>query len=605
MKSLKRPLALLLLIVLVLISLGGCSAPDVTDSDFSPASQSDGISANPSEQNALGLSDMQYNSLNMLNHLVALMQEINTSQHDRLYLEQAYMELYDNINPESINFSTQEEITHLLNTMEKYRMIAVKRERLQYLYEQNRAQALKEIVPSPLAVLNSIQAFSLKRLVGSFIYMGADSYTRYQSASHKAETEFVQEGWKLDDEAAQALHTARIATFNYIVDIVRSEQLPGYLSLNEKAISEFVEWKNKTNNTQKIQFFESNRETYRAFGPYWLTLARCYYEAEDYEGCLEAMDEYEALGISIFRRNYELAEALPMAIVSARDLMRIEKYIETAERYAALILANTENSDWALRYFAAQTYLELYGLTQEETHLTAAYEIALNNVNHLLEEQKKLNAAYLADIALIEAPKNITKEQKREIKAYNDMLKQVRRTELPPVCEPLLVNCELLFALMDRMNPSEKELGRIDEILHADGQPVFLCKPLDALYSFDEEPAAPADISFSKAGLIVPAEYVSDGTQILVTVSHNGESVPLEGWTLSEVKRTNKEDISSFQAVYVSENAKKFSFKPDMTIHIEIVPKAGCSLEPVVCDYKVVEIKHLWVIPDVAFEKAQ
>jgi hypothetical protein len=204
-------------------------------------------------------------------------------------------------------------------------------------------------------------------------------------------------------------------------------------------------------------------------------------------------------------------------------------------------------------------------------------------------------------------PKNASKEQRREIKAYNTMLKQVRLTELPPVCEPLLLNCELLFALMDRMDLPEKERTRVNEILHENGQPVFLCRPLDALYSFEveEEPADTPKIVFSGDALTVSAEYVADGSQIFVTVSHNGESVPLEGWTLSKVKRETAGDIASFTAVYLSENARKFAYRPDMTIHIEMIPKAECRLEPIVCEYRTVEIRHLWIIPDVMFEKVQ
>ncbi len=593
MKSVNRPIALVLLIVLALVSLGGCSA-------F--ASQS---------ENELGLSDVQYNSLNMLNYLVALIQDINASQNDRLYLEQAYMELYDNINPESINQSTQTEITRLLDTMEAYRMIAVKRERLQYLYEQNRAQALKELVPDPMAVFNAVQSASLKRLVSSFIYMGVDSYTRYQSSSHEAETEFVKEGWTLDEEAAQTLHSARTSTFNYIVDMVRSEQLPGHLALSEKAVSEFVEWKNKPSNIQKIRFFEANRETYRAFGAYWLTLARCYYEAENYEGCLNAVVEYENLNISIFRRDYDYANILPMAIAAGRETQPLNTYITLASYCAERILANTENSDWALRYFAAQTYLELYGLTQNEKYLNSAYEITLNNVNYLVEEQKKLNQTYLAEVQLLTVPKDANKEQQREIKAYNEMLKQVRRTELPPVYEPLVLNCELLDALMDLRNIYGEEMAQYMEILHADGQPLFLCKPLDDMYllrGFEPDPLVP--IKFSEKELVIPAEYVSDDADISVSVrtSLGSGIVPytsLDEWTLTEVKRTNPEDISSFQAVFVSEEAKKYPFKEGDVIEIRIQPNTTYDAELIICKFSAVKKTSFLFLEELVFERIE
>lgn len=75
----------------------------------------------------------------------------------------------------------------------------------------------------------------------------------------------------------------------------------------------------------------------------------------------------------------------------------------------------------------------------------------MNNVNCLVNEQRELNAVYLAPVVEAEEPKGATKEQKEEIKAYNKMLKEIRKTELPPVSEPLLLNCELLFALADEL----------------------------------------------------------------------------------------------------------------------------------------------------------
>ena len=50
-----------------------------------------------------------------------------------------------------------------------------------------------------------------------------------------------------------------------------------------------------------------------------------------------------------------------------------------------------------------------------------------------------------------EAEKEYKAEQKR-LKAYNKALKDTRETELPPLYEPLVLNCDLLFALADEMD---------------------------------------------------------------------------------------------------------------------------------------------------------
>ena len=92
------------------------------------------------------------------------------------------------------------------------------------------------------------------------------------------------------------------------------------------------------------------------------------------------------------------------------------------------------------------------------------FEKVEENVNYLVDEQREKNKIYLADVKKVESKKSDTKEQKKEIKKYNKMLEKERKTELPPVYEPLLVNCELLFTIGEELNISEKEKNKINEI---------------------------------------------------------------------------------------------------------------------------------------------
>ena len=214
------------------------------------------------------LNDTQLNSINMLNYLVMLTQEINAATNGRLYLEEAYSSLINNTLPEAVDNRTLVEINYLLDTLEDYRMIAVKRERIQYIYEQNQAQALRNALPNPLGLISAVHSFSLSGLIASVSYMALDSINSYLTSSTQADMQYLQDGWDLDDKQAAVLHGIRKGTFNYMVETVREYQLPGKLALTEQAVSDFVIWKNKSNNLQEIQIFEENRETKQALGPY-------------------------------------------------------------------------------------------------------------------------------------------------------------------------------------------------------------------------------------------------------------------------------------------------------------------------------------------------
>ena len=135
--------------------------------------------------------------------------------------------------------------------------------------------------------------------------------------------------------------------------------------------------------------------------------------------------------------------------------------------------------------------------TNDSQYLNAAFELALNNVNYLVKEQQKLNTTYREDVKELKTTdlksdivKKKTDEEKDDIKAenkriktYNEELKEARKTELPPVYEPLELNLELLFALAEERGCSDSEQNLIDGIVKG----IFYTEHLNAQYSFAYE----------------------------------------------------------------------------------------------------------------------
>ena len=160
------------------------------------------------------LTDEQRNAIAMLNYMTVLTQETNASKNSRLYMEQAYSSLINNTYPNAVDSRTLSQMTGLLDTMEKYRMVNVKRERLQYIYEQNQAQAIRAAVPNPMGLLSSVHSLTPARLVASIVYMAVDSYTSYTAYTAEADMQYLKDGWALDDEEAAALHESRKGAFS-------------------------------------------------------------------------------------------------------------------------------------------------------------------------------------------------------------------------------------------------------------------------------------------------------------------------------------------------------------------------------------------------------
>lgn len=533
------------------------------------------------------LSEKQKNSIAMLNYLAMVSQKIESSKNNRIYLEEVYESLLNNINP-SIDEKTQKHLQKMLNIIEDYRQISLKREHLRYIYEQDKATHIKNAVPNPLAVLSMVESLSWRKLVATISYTAISAYTNYKSSKEELGKQFMIDGWQLDNEEAKNIHSNRTKTFNYMVDIVREYDLPGYLALNEESVEKFVESTSDTNINRKLQFLKSKKEVYSAFGSYWLEMADCYYELGQYQNCLNCVSQYESIYSDIFRYDYQYAEFLPKAIVAAQSFYGKDKCVEVIAKYT-----DTLNSplleDWALKYFAAQSYIDLYSRTKDVTYLNQAYEIAKNNVNTLVPEQEKLNVAYLKEVVVLKLSDSDTKfmseedkkTQQKYLKKLNKSLKEKRKTELLSLYKPLILNCDLLFSLANKLNISNSEKKEIEGILSG----VFIIDSIKDKYSFGQK--AKYSIDFNEDEIIVPANILIDSSSISVTINSN-EGKIIKDFTLSEVERKDK-SISSFLAHYESKELKSHKWSEKDTITIKITN--GNSFDNITFKYKVKEIK--------------
>lgn len=579
--------------------------------DHQESKETDGQSSETDEkvtavQEEDDMTDTQRNSLNMLNFLTVLTQEINDSKGSRLYVENAYSALINNTYPNAVDSRTQAQLTNILDTLEGYRMVDVKRERLEYIYEQNRAQAMRHAIPNPMSVLNVVQSGNLLKAAVSVVYMAVDSYSSYSSYTAQTDLKYLQDGWELDDEEAEELHNSRKQAFTYMLSMVRENALEGDFVLNEDSVQEFVTWKNNTNDVRRISWLEANQETYKEFGTYWLVLAESYYGQGEYEKCLEAVGKYEKVTSRIFREDYDYAKILPMAIVSAKEIYEKEQYAELVEKYTELLLNNAGNSDWTLRYFAAEVYLDLYGQTHDTVYAQKAYNIAYNNVNDLIDEQKELNAAYLADVTKAKIPEGATKREKKEIKEYNKALKAERKTELPPISEALYLNCDLLFALADELHIDETEKRKIDSILHENGESIFLMEEIDKRFWFENTASIEAkdiEAKFKGDTFIIPAAYVSANSVMKATVDDSGNKTVIDDWKVKKVTRKKNADYMDFMAAFTSDTADDMKFEDGMTVTIEVTPSSEDTDEVLVFTYNANVVKKFLVFHTISFER--
>ena len=525
----------------------------------------------------------QMNSFSMMYYLAITAENIRTSKNNRLILDEIYTSLLNDINPGSIDEITQEHLQNLRDIIKSYLNISVKRERLQYIYNQKKAAAMRSAVPNPIAILSMTNSLDWKKLALATVYAVVDSYTSYKNASESADQEFIMSGWELDDEEIATVQKNRDRAFDYMVDMVQEYGLDGMMTLNEKSIEKFSKICAIESIPEKKSRLESEEETYRLLGNYWLELADCYFQQNQYEKCLECVDKYNEVSTGIYRKDFNYVQILPKAIVAAQNVYSGEEYVTNISNFAAAIIRNTSTEDWSTRYFVAQVYLDLYSKTNNEEYLNSAYKIARSNVTVLLGGQRTLNNTYLNKVEEVtveepdyrymtdtekkEAKKEYKEEQKRA-KKYNASLKEARKTELPTLYEPLVLNCELLFALADKLQISEAEQTEIEAILETESNGIFLSKPINDKYSFSGE-GKKYNINLTKNEISIPANLLTSEAAVTITVKDAGKIHTFDDCSLRKVAREGKE-VETFVAYYTSNQMKKYKWTPNSEVTVEI-----------------------------------
>jgi hypothetical protein len=574
-------------------------------------------------------------SIAMLNYLATETRMINTTKNNRLLLEETYNKLINNTNPGIIDVTTQDFLQIMLDDIESFRINNIQRDRLQYILENQRAQAISQAMPNPLYLLGLTGPGGLKtvmtsrsesmnlsgslsgnlsgpignafghvavniygslaksftenitrtitnpmKLLATISIMTLDSVLKYKNTVDTANIDFIKDNWELDDRESATLHNLRSQTFSYMIDVARTNKLGLFDTLNEESIDNFVNYCMDDNLERRRQSFESNRLLYAKYAPYYLELAKTYYDLELYQDCINAVEDYERTRAPIFRKDYDLAGVLPKAIIAAAHIYEFDnRYVNATNKYLKELIDNTSSSNWELRYFAVQTYINLVSIESSNTNLASAYSLLLDNITFLSKQQEKYLAEYINPVN-IKMSSGISKDQKKQIKKTIKELMALRKTEIPPLYESLVVNHQALLLLMDEMNISEQERQRVNTILNnAYVIPSFRQKYFNEAYTGEQKDIIlkkeSVDIGdflndifafFTKKSewksikLILPVVFLASNSKIDIRIKidetlssgvvNDKRPVVLEDvtYTVKKVSRKRKEDIGQYVA---------------------------------------------------------
>jgi hypothetical protein len=537
-------------------------------------------------------------SIAMLNYIGTQTVIIEQSKNNRLLLEDLFNKFVNNTNPSVIDVQTQGYLKNLLDNIDSLRLVAIQREKVQFMYENQKAQAFSQAMPNPLYLL-ALKPPSVVALATSIVTrntlpiildtlknimtistMAADSVFRYNTARNNAEANLILANFDIQKEELIPLSNLKKDYFNYMINITRINNLDGSESLSPESIERFVNYLLDANKQRSREWLEQNRELYARYAPYWLALADIYYDLNLYQECLNSVQTYETIQSPIFRKDFDLARVLPKAILAASNVYdNNQTYISTAKRYLQKLKDNTDESDWALRYFAAQTYISLAALNDRQANLQAAYDLLSENITYLSREQDKAQASYMNEIAM---PKDVIGDQKKQAEKLVKQLKDARKTELPPMHSGLALNYQTIFPLMDELNKNQAERVRVSGILsNTTVMPQFRHTYFGDVYNYT------AKSLVLNRGITGPGDIISGGSSIVSgSVNWNKINVDLPAVLLSSDSIIDVNITGGFfytfpAVIYkVQEVIRKRASSPsDFTVKLELPLRDSLTIE--------------------------
>lgn len=401
--------------------------------------------------------DNNMTTVNMVNEIYYISEQVISESNNRTFLDEAYSHLYNNLNLRLIDDDTRTQVTQMLNAIEQYRMIDIKRERLDVIYDYQKSSAIAAAVPNPINMIGSLAMITTNPVgaIAGIIGTAASSITMYSSTMNQVNLDMLEMQWELDDAARKNMVSINTGLFDYISKFSNRTQTDTSYFLNEELVTSFVEMVNDSDLERSIQSLEDLKDDLSFFPTYWLELADKYYKNGQYENCLKIIKYYEDHFDykELYRKNYRYAQILVDGISSIVSLGTLEEAeINQIVSWLEIIEKNTRMDDWLQRYYCASVYLSLINCGRDNRYLyDKAIELVRSNLTQLSKEQEQLNIDYFNPVKDISEVSSATdsKSKTKEIKNYLKELEKERKTELPAMNSAYSINLRLLYAIFE------------------------------------------------------------------------------------------------------------------------------------------------------------
>ena len=416
------------------------------------------------------------------------------SNNNRTVLDEIYLlEWYEDISPTNSQY-----ILDFRDDIEQFRSLDIKRERLEYIYNQKSSMAIASLVPNAISVATmAFASGNPKQAVIAVAGTALSSITNYLTAKEMAELEKIQSQWDIDDQASQAFNNLNNSIFSNLTALSTEYGFSRADYASIQTIQSFIEFVQNPDTTSQDIILKCVGTNYekelKLFSDYWRIVASAYYELGYYDKALESISHYEECYEKVFYHDPNYAQMLMIKAYCIDELALDKK--EIVDELVAIadgIIANISvEGDWIEKYYCYLLYLDITNYTNDESYLEKAFDIlgdvfyiniesyskdlddylSYNFVEEIIsgldqtiasidaqiadksEEKKNARSGERKDV--IQAEINSLKAEKDEYKSNIEEQKKLAKKTLPP-SEYLLISLAYEYtSLADKLSLTE------------------------------------------------------------------------------------------------------------------------------------------------------
>lgn len=316
----------------------------------------------------------------------------------RIESENLKERLLNNYNSSLLDTGARDLVEDICKTIDSSTAISRQKEQLDIVLNGQRAAAIKNAIPNPINLIGTISFTDPVKTLAGLIGTAASSAISYKSAIDSLNAQFDQEFFSLNEDEIKNLNDMKLKLFKYNSEIGSGHNLTNEEGLSREELEFYCSIISSDNPHIKRQKLIATEKLYQYYPDYWLERAIAHHDCEEWAdtiSCIELFlnDYYKS---NIFRRNHKFASALINGVDALAHIYSNDKttYKIKVVPYLELIEKNSALDDWESKYFCAMVYLTIAD-EGESNFLLKAYDLLIDNVRKLIDEQKNQIDNYL------------------------------------------------------------------------------------------------------------------------------------------------------------------------------------------------------------------